>query len=167
MDRKELVAWSDLYLGVLNEQTSFAFAELYEWLKLVLLVDPETEFCYPDIPADTIIPLAQKITIDKQEASQEGPKHTKLSIDSPPLHITVPQEMTTGTFPALIICVVAVRDNRAPCWFWLRVKHKEFDDGRPIVHADLKIIYSTGGTFVEGSAAAESERVIEWIRDVS
>jgi hypothetical protein len=167
MERKELAAWSDLYLGVLNEQTTLAFAELYEWLKLVVLVDPDTEFCYPDLPANTIIPLTQKITIDKQEATAGGPKHTKLVIDSPPLHITVPPEMSTEKFPALTICVVAVRDNRAPCWFWLRVAHKEFVDSRPVVHADLKIVYSTGGTYVTGPAAAESQHVIEWINDVS
>jgi len=163
MDPIEAAAWSDLYLGVLEKQYAAAYDELREWIKLVYLIDPETEFGYQDVPCHKVIPKDTKITL----AAQASNNITHVSIDAPPINVVIPENLSLTVFPHIIVCMLAIRDNRPPCWFWVRVVHKEFDNNQPIVETDLKIIYSTGGVYIEGPSRADALEVIEWMQEKS
>lgn len=174
MDPSEAVAWSDLYFKILEKQYAHAYEELREWIKLVYLVDPETEFGYQDVPCHKVLPKDTKITLAVQELKPTGGEPsefmlgvTPVSIDSPPINVIIPENLSQTIFPHIIICMLAIRDNRPPCWFWVRVTHKEFAGSTPVVETDLKIIYSAGGVYIEGPSRADAISVIEWMQEKS
>jgi len=157
-------AWVDLYSTVLNRFAAVIMAELKIWLRLVLAIDDTSEFYYPECPADTII---TNTTIDAEICSEVIASRELCSrkIPMPPFHVIFPEKIEATSFPSVVVCMVATRTNRPPCWFYMHVKNDGFDDAVPNVQTVFKVYYSEGGTFICGDKE-QAEKIVDWIKDI-